>query len=248
MEKIDKITKDNIKENYEFLAKKINEDRAKNYSTIILSFRNEILRQKFPLSPMDMTNLDILYFEALKIDGKTYLGRKAIEEAYSIITKIEVSIEDKFVLYKNLAYDFQILEDVRKELKCFSEASYFATKLGKKDEAIALKKDVILLAKRFPEEEKNQYMSSFEELILQFGKEDGKKLYLLEEEEPIIIFDPVETNPFYIRLIDKVNEKIDNYFTENKEEFSEQRFNFLKRKFLKEEGLEWTPPCKNNKA
>lgn len=248
MEKVDKITKDNIKENYEFLTKKINEDRAKNYSTIILSFRNEILRQKFPLSPMDMANLDILYFEALKIDGKTYLGRKAVEEAYSIIAKIDASIEDKLVLYKNLAYDFQILEDVRKELKCFSEASYFATKLGRKDEAIALKKDVISLAKRFPEEEKNQYMPSFEELILQFGKEDGKNLYLLEEEEPIIIFDPVETNPFYIRLIDKVNEKIDNYFIQNKEEFSEQKFNFLKRKYLKEEGLEWTPPYKNNKA
>ena len=75
----DKITKDNLEENYSFLYKKVLEERSKNYSPIILSFRNEILRQHYPLSPQDMLNLDLLYFESLKIDGKTYMGREALE-------------------------------------------------------------------------------------------------------------------------------------------------------------------------
>ncbi len=245
---MEKITLENLRSNFEFLQKKVNEDKAKNYSVIILSFRNEIIKQKFPLSPLDMVNLDLLYFEALKIDGKTFKGREALEEAYDLLKKTNPNPETKFYLYKNLGNDFQILEDIRKELKCFSEASFLASKLGRKDEAIALKKDVISLAKRFSKDEIAEYMPAYEELILQFGKEDGTKLFALEKEEPNIIFDEIETNPFYVCLIDKVNAKIDTYFTENKEEFSEQKFNFLKRKYLKEEGLEWTPPYKNNKA
>lgn len=248
MEKDEKITDKNLKENYEFLYKKVIDDQAKNYSQIILSFRNEIIKQKCPLSPMDMINLDLLYFEALKIDGKTFLGREAIEEAFSLIKQIEATHDIKFAIFRDLGNDFQILEDIRKEIYCFSEASFLASKLSRKDEAISLKKDVISLAKRFEDDEKSQYMPSYEELILQFGKDNGKVLFALENESPAIIFDPVETNPFYIRLIDKVNAKIDNYFSENKEEFSEQKFNTLKRRFLKEEGLDWTPPYRNNQA
>lgn len=248
MDKIDKINKDNLKENYEFLYKKVISDHSKNYSPIVLSFRNEIIKQKYPLSPMDMINLDLMYFEALKIDGKTFNGREAINEAYSLLMKIEATPDLKFTLFKNLGNDFQILEDIRKELNCFSEASYFALKIGRRDEAIALKKDVISLAKRFPETEIDKYMPSYEELILQFGKDSGMELYSFEKESPNIMFDPIETNPFYIRFIDKVNSRIDAYFKENKEEFSEQKFNSLKRKFLKEEGLDWNPPCTNNKA
>ncbi len=248
MDKIDTITKDNLKENYEFLSKKVLDDRSKNYSPIVLSFRNEIIKQKYPLSPLDMINLDLLYFEALKIDGKTFQGREAVNEAYALIKKIEATHDIKFNLFKNLANDFQMLEDVRKEIECVSEASYFALKIGRRDEAIALKKDVIALAKRFPEDEIKEHMPSYEELILQFGKDDGKDLFALEKETPQIVFDPIETNPFYVRLIDKVNAKIDAYFKDNKEQFSEQKFNSLKRRFLKEEGLEWNPPYTNNKV
>ena len=248
----EKITKENLEENYSFLSKKVLEDRAKNYSPILLSFRNEILRQHYPLSPQDMLNLDLLYFESLKIDGKTYLGREALNEAYSLLEKIDVFPDDKFSFYKDLAMDFQSIEDVRKEISCLKEASFLASKIGRRDEAIALKKDVIALAFRFPLEERKEEFPSYEELILQFGKDTGKELFALEEEEPYIIFDTVESNPFYVRLIDKVNHKLADYFQENPQEFTEQKFNSLKRRFLKEEGLEWNPPYtnpqKNNKA
>lgn len=243
----DKITKDNLEENYSFLSKKVLEDRSKNYSPIILSFRNEILRQHYPLSPQDMLNLDLLYFESLKIDGKTFMGREALYEAYSLLQKIETFPEDKFSFYKDLAMDFQTIEDVRKELACLKEASFLASKIGRRDEAIALKKDVISLVFRFREEERKEEFPSYEELILQFGKETGKELFSLEEEEPYILFDTIESNPFYIRLIDKVNHRLSDYFQENPKEFSEQKFNSLKRRFLKEEGLEWNPPYTNPK-
>ena len=247
MKNNDKITKDNLEENYSFLSKKVLEDRSKNYSPIILSFRNEILRQHYPLSPQDMLNLDLLYFESLKIDGKTYLGREALNEAYFLLQRIETFPEDKFCFYKDLAMDFQTIEDVRKEIACLKEASFLASKIGRRDEAIALKKDVIALTFRFKEEERKEEFPTYEELILQFGKDVGKELFALEEEEPYIIFDTIETNPFYVRLIDKINHKLADYFQENPQEFSEQKFNSLKRRFLKEEGLEWNPPCTNPK-
>lgn len=243
----DEITKENLEESYSFLSKKVLEERSKNYSPILLSFRNEIIRQHYPLSPQDMLNLDLLYFESLKIDGKTYLGREALEEAYSLLQKIETFPEDKFSFYKDLAMDFQTIEDVRKEVACLKEASFLASKIGRRDEAIALKKDVIALVFRFPEEERKEEFPSYEELILQFGKDTGKELFSLEEEEPYILYDTVETNPFYIRLIDKVNHRLSDYFQENPKEFSEQKFNSLKRRFLKEEGLEWNPPSSNPK-
>lgn len=243
----EKITKENLEENYSFLAKKVLDDHAKNYSPIILSFRNEILRQHYPLSPQDMLNLDLLYFESLKIDGKVYLGREALNEAYSILQKIDTFPEDKFSFYKDLGMDFQAVEDVRKEIACLKEASFLASKIGRRDEAIALKKDVIALVFRFPEEERKEEFPPYEELILQFGKDTGKELFALEQEEPYFIYDTVETNPFYVRLIDKVNHKLSDYFQENPNEFSEQKFNSLKRRFLKEEGLEWNPPYTNPK-
>lgn len=243
----EKITKENLEENYSFLAKKVLDDHAKNYSPIILSFRNEILRQHYPLSPQDMLNLDLLYFESLKIDGKVYLGREALNEAYSILQKIDTFPEDKFSFYKDLGMDFQAVEDVRKEIACLKEASFLASKIGRRDEAIALKKDVIALVFRFPEEERKEQFPPYEELILQFGKDTGKELFALEQEEPYVIYDTVETNPFYVRLIDKVNHKLSDYFQENPNEFSEQKFNSLKRRFLKEEGLEWNPPYTNPK-
>ncbi len=244
MDKEEKITKENINDNYEFLAKKV-EERAKNYSPIILSFRNEIIRQKYPLSAKDMLNLDLLYFEALKNDGKTFLGREALNEAYDILKKIDLISEERFVFYRNLGIDFQEIEDIRKEVECVKEASFLASKIGRKDEAIALKKDLIALGFRFLPEEREEVVPSYEELILQFGKEIGKELHSLEKEEPCIIYDPIETNPFYTRLIDKVNEKIHLFFEKNPNEFSERKYSSLKRAYLKEEGLEWNPPHTN---
>ncbi len=240
----EKINEDNLKENYEFLAKKVGE-RAKNYSPIILSFRNEIIKQKYPLPPQDMLNLDLLYYESLKIDGKTFKGREAVNEAYSILKKLELTPEDKFDYYRNLGIVFQEMEDVRKEVECVREASFLASKIGRRDEAIALKKDLIALAFRFEVEERKEIFPSYEELILQFGGEKGKELFSLESEEPYVIYDYIETNPFYVRFIDKVNDRLDSYFHDNPKEFSEQKFNLLKRKYLKEEGLEWNPPCTN---
>ncbi len=240
----EKITKDNLKENYEFLAKKVKE-KAKNYSPIILSFRNEIIKQKYPLSPRDMINLDLLYYESLKIDGKTFKGRDAINEAYSILKKLELSPEDKFDYYKNLGIVFQEMEDIRKEVECVKEASFLASKIGRRDEAIALKKDLIALAFRFEENERKEIFPTYEELVLQFGGEKSKELYALEKEKPYVIYDCVETNPFYVRFIDIVNEKLDSYFLENPKEFTEQKFNSLKKRYLKEEGLEWNPPHTN---
>lgn len=251
MQKDEIITKENIKENYDFLAKKVLDDRAKNYSPFILSFRNEIIRQHFQISPIDMFNLDLLYFEALKIDSKPYLGREALNEAYSLINKLQLSQEDKYSYYKNLGMDYQEVEDVRKELKCLNEASFAACKIGRIDEAFSLKKDVIALSFRFEEEERKEVAPTYEELILQFGPIKGKELYAYLEEGPSVIYDTVESNPFYVRLIDKVNAKIHDYFEANPNELSEQKYNSLKRKYLKEEGLIWNPPYTylgNNKA
>ena len=248
MEKDEKITNENIKENYDFLYKKVITDRAKNYSPFILSFRNEIIKQHFKISPLDMLNLDLLYFESLKIDGKLYMGRDALNEAYSLLDKIEAFPDDKFNYYRDLWMDFQEIEDVRKELKCLSEASFLASKIGRKDEAFALKRDVIALSFRFPIEEREKVQPSYEELILQFGPIKGKELENYKKEGPSIIYDTIESNPFYIKLIDKVNMKLHDYFNEHKEEFSEQKYNSLKRKYLKEEGLLWEPPYTSNKA
>lgn len=241
MQKDEIITKDNLEENYEFLSKKVLQDRTKNYSPFILSFRNEIIKQHYPLSPLDMLNLDLLYFESLKIDSKPFKGREALNEAFSILEKLNLPFEKRFPLYRDLAIDFQEVEDVRKELHCLKEASYAALKIGRKDEAVALKKDVMALCFRFNEEEKEKIAPTYEELIMEFGPLTGKELYSFYQEGPSIIYDPIETNPFYIRLIDKVNEKLFNYFQEKPQEFSEQKYNSLKRKFLKEEGLEWNP-------
>lgn len=251
MQKDEIITKENLKENYDFLAKKVLDDRAKNYSPFVLSFRNEIIRQHFPISPNDMFNLDLLYFESLKIDSKPYLGREALNEAFSIISNLQLKPEDKYTYYKNLGMDYQEVEDVRKELKCLNEASFAASKIGRIDEAISLKKDVIALSFRFEEGERTKIAPTYEELILQFGPIKGKELYAYYEEGPSVVYDAVESNPFYIRLIDKVNAKIHDYFETNPKELSEQKYNSLKRKYLKEEGLEWKPPYTNlgkNKA
>ncbi len=241
------LTSQNVRESYEFLAKKVLEDHAKNYSRIILNFHNEIVRQQFKLSYADLANLDLLYYEALKLDGLGFKGRAAVNEAFDAVCHLkEEKPETMMNFWKSLMVCFSELEDVERQLFCTNEASYLATRMNREEEAVALKKDVIALAYRFEQPYLSQHLPTFEELILQFGAIKGKELFAYEKETPKVIHDPVETNPFYVRFIDKVNERLHDYFEKNPKEFSEQKFNMLKRRYLKEEGLLWSPPKQND--
>lgn len=238
-----KLTEKDLADAYPFLNRKVHEEHAKNYAPIVSNLRNAIVRERYPLSTRDMARLDLLLVEAYQNDETLAKARPAFEEAYALVqNEASLSPKEAMELWGALAMDANLLEDWNRAYEASDEASYFAHRAGEEAKAIAWKKDQIALAWRFEETEREKKMPSYEELVLLFGKANGTALFASEKQVPAVMHDPVETNPFYVKVIDSVNERIRAYFVAYPQDFTEDKFNALKQQYLREEGLLWLPP------
>lgn len=240
-----KLTEKDLADAYPFLNRKVHEEHAKNYAPIVANLRNAIVRERYPLSIRDMVRLDLLLVEAYQNDEELTKARPAFEEAFELLVKEKsLPAKDAMELWGAVAFDADLLEDWNRAYEASDEAAYYAHRAGEDAKAIACKKDQIALAWRFDEHERPSKMPTYEELVLLFGKNNGTSLYESEKQVPSMLYDPVETNPFYPKVIDRVNERIKTYFAAYPEQFTEAKFQELKKKYLEEEGLLWNPPRK----
>ncbi len=242
-------TEEEIKSSYEYLFEKIMKDKRKDLSQFVLSFREQLLKENKVESFGELVALDLLYFHSVNNADEPWKGREAVGEAYRLLQtrKETFSKEELRISYLKLAEAFDYLEDIDKERECYDEAAYYAFQTQDAKDAIFAKEREIRLVSRYPEEERANLFPTYESLIMMLGLEEGKRLFALEKEMPSIIHDPVETNPLFPKIIDKVNIALKEYFDAHMSEFTLENYNIKKRQLLLKEGIDWTAPYENKK-
>ena len=245
MNKKSKITtEEEIKSSYEYLFEKIMKDKRKDLSQFVLSFREQLLKEDKVESFGELVALDLLYFHSVNNAEEPWKGRDAANEAYKLldIRKETFTKEELRIAYFGLAEAFDYLEDIDKERKCYDEAAYYSFQTMAKEEALTAKEREIRLIFRYPEEERKSLFPTYETLIMMFGLEEGKRLFAIEKEKPTIIHDPIESNPLFPKIIDRINIALKEYFDSHQEEFTLENYNIKKRQLLLKEGIDWTAP------
>ena len=237
-------TEEQIKSSYEFLFEKVMKDKRKDLSQFVLSFREQLLKEDKVESFGELVALDLLYFHSVNNANEPWKGRDAINEAMKLleIRKETFEKEELLISYLNIAEAFDYLEDIDKERQCYDEAAYYAFLTQNKEKAIFAKEREITLVYRYPEDQRQALFPTYESLIMQFGLEEGKRLFALEKEVPSIIHDPVESNPLFPKIIDRVNIALKEYFDAHLDEFTLENYNNKKRQLLLKEGIDWSAP------
>ena len=248
--KISTKKEEEIKSSYEYLFEKIMKDKRKDLSQFVLSFREQLIKEEKVESYGELIALDLLYFHSVNNAEEPWKGRDAANEAFTILAKRKDTFdkEELFISYLNLAEAFDYLEDVDKERECYDEAAYYAFLIQNKEKAIFAKEREIRLIFRYPEEQRKDLFPTYETLIMQFGLEEGKRLFDLEKEEPEIIHDPIESNPLFPEIIDGVNIALKEYFDSHKEEFTLENYNIKKRQLLLKTGIDWAAPIEKKRG
>jgi len=245
MKKYSQKTMEEVADSYQYLFEKIMKENRKDLAPFVLSFREQLLKEEKLRSYSDLIAIDILYFHSVNNADEPWKGREAANEAYTVLTNRETTLEKDEILgaYLQLAEVFNFLEDVDKERTYYDKASYFAFLLKDKEKAVAAKEKEIKLVWRYEESERKNLFPKYEELVMQFGLSEAKRLLALESEKPLRIHDPIETNPLFPKIIDKVNVELKEFFNEHKEEFSIERYNEKKHQFLLKYGIDWKEPA-----
>ena len=248
--KIDTNNEEEIKSSYLYLFEKIMKDKRKDLSQFALSFREQLIKDEKVESLGELIALDLLYFHSVNNAGEPWKGREAMKEAFKILSKMKESLskEELVIANLNVAEALDFLEDIDKERQCYDEAAYYAFLTQDKEHAVFAKEREIRLVWRYPEEQRASLFPTYESLIMQFGVEEGKRLFDLEKEEPETIHDPIESNPLFPKIIDDINISLKEYFDSHPEEFTLENYNIKKRQLLLKQGIDWTAPYERNRS
>lgn len=248
-QEIAKMTEEEMKEGYSFLFRKVMEDKAKGLSSLALSFRETAFQNGLLKAPSDLFALDILCYFSFANDETPWKGRECALEALSTLEKAGGRFlpEEALSCYELLLLAFSELEDAPNEWKCAKEASFYAFRCGKKEDAFLYMKRHIDLCFRFPKEEWDTLLPNYETLVLMFGKEKAKELLGYSQKGPYLLHDPIETNPLFVKALTLVNQRLKDYFVAHPSSFSRENYEEKKKAFLLEEGFAWAPakPLKN---
>lgn len=244
MKKLSKKATEEMESSYQYLFEKIMKDKRKDLSLFVGSFREQLIKEEKLRSYSDLVALDILYFHSVNNNDEPWKGREAANEAFKVLESRETSFEkdEAISAYLQLAEVFNYLEDVDKERLSYDHASYLAFLTKDREKSVFAKENEIKLVWRYPEEERKSLFPTKETLMLQFGLTEGKRLFELESVEPKTHHDPIETNPLFTKIIDKVNIALKEYFDKNKENFTLENYNSRKHKMLLEYGIDWKAP------
>lgn len=234
------------KEGYDYLFRKIMKEKAKGLSSLALSFRESAFQNGLMQTPSDQLALDLLCFFAFSNDKEPYKGRECALEALDILKKQEKRFlpDEALSSYELLLLAFSELEDVPNERFIAENASYYAFRCGKKEDSYLYMMRNIELCFRFPEEERKALLPNYETLVMMFGKEKAKEMLSFIEKGPSILYDPIEVNPLFIKVLPRVNEELRLYFVAHPSAFSAESFNAKKKEFLAKEGFLWEAPHK----
>lgn len=245
MKKYSQKTMEEVADSYQYLFEKIMNENRKDLAPFVLSFREQLLKEEKLRSYSDLIAIDILYFHSVNNAEEPWKGREAANEAFKVLTSRETTLEKDEILsaYLQLAEVFNYLEDVEKERICYDKASYFAFLLKDTKRSIEAKEKEIKLVWRYEESERANLFPKYEEMAMQFGLAEAKRLLALESEKPLRIHDPIETNPLFPKIIDRVNIELKEYFDSHKEEFTIDRYNEKKHQFLLKYGIDWKEPA-----
>ena len=104
------------------------------------------------------------------------------------------------------------------------------------------KENEIKLIWRYPEYERKSLFPTKETLMMQFGLDEGKRLFALESEAPKTTHDPIETNPLFVKIIDQVNIALKEHFDKNKDDLNLDNYNTKKHQLLLSYGIDWKAP------
>ena len=247
--KIDTNNEEEIKSSYLYLFEKIMRDKRADLSQFVLSFREQLLKEDKIESFGELIALDLLYFHSVNNALEPWKGRDAVNEAFKLLEtrKDTFTKEELRISYLKVAEAFDYLEDIEKDRQCYDEASYYAFQTMAKEDALSAKEKEIRLVWRYPEDQRKGLFPTYESLIMMFGLETGKKLFDLEKEEPEMVHDPIESNPLFPKIIDRVNIALKEYFDAHMSEFTLENYNIKKRQLLLKEGIDWTAPYENKK-
>lgn len=237
-------SEEEIKSSYEYLFEKIMKDKRKDLAPFALSFREQLIKEEKVESLGELIALDLLYFHSVNNAEEPWKGREAMLEAFKILSTMKESFqkEELVIANINVAQAFDFLEDIDRERQCYDEAAYYAFLTQDKENAVFAKENEIRLVWRYPEDQRASLFPTYESLIMQFGLEEGKRLFALEKEEPEMIHDPIESNPLFPKIIDEINIGLKEYFDSHKEEFTLENYNIKKRQLLLKKGIDWTAP------
>lgn len=248
-EETTKMTEEEMKEGYSFLFKKVMEEKTKGLSSLALSFRETAFQNGLLKAPSDLFALDMLCYFSFANEQTPWRGRECALEALSTLEKHgdRFWAEEALSCYELLLLSFNELEDVPNEQKCAKEASFYAFRCGKREDAFLYMKRHIDLCFRFPKEEWDSLLPNYETLVLMFGKEKGKELFDYTKKGPITLHDPIESNPLFVKALTFVNQRLKEYFVTHPSSFSRENYEEKKKAFLLQEGFSWEPakPSKN---
>ena len=246
MEKEEKMSLEEAKSGYDYLFKKIMKEKAKGLSPLAISFRESAFRNGFMQEPNDLLALDLLCFFAFSNDKEPYKGRDWALDALETLKKNEKRFlpDEGLSSYELLLLTFSELEDVRNERHLAENASYYAFRCGKKEDSYLYMMRNISLCFRFPKEEQEKLLPNYETLIMMFGKEKAKEIKAFVEKGPDVVYDPIETNPLFVKVLPLVNQELREYFVAHPTDFSVDSFNEKKKEFLQKEGFLWNAPYK----
>lgn len=244
MKNLSKKTTEEMESSYQYLFEKIMKDKRKDLSIFVLQFREQLLKEEKLRSYSDLVALDILYFHSVNNNEEPWKGRDAANEAFQVLETRETTFdkEEAMSAYLQLAEVFNYLEDVDRERKSYENASYLAFSIRNQEKAVFAKENEIRLVWRYPENERKILFPTKESLMLQFGLEEGKRLFEFEKEAPRITHDPIESNPLFTKIIDSVNIALKEHFDNNKDDFNLDNYNTKKRQLLLEYGIDWKAP------
>ena len=235
-----------VKEGYDYLFRKVMKEKAKGLSPLALSFRESAFQNGFMQTPSDQLALDLLCFFAFSNDKEPYKGRDCALEALTILKNHEKCFlpDEALSSYELLLLAFSELEDVPNERFIAENASYYAFRCGKKEDSYLYMMRNIELCFRFPKEEQKDLLPNYETLVMMFGKEKAKEIRSFIEKGPKVLYDPIEVNPLFIKVLPKVNEELRLYFVSHPKEFDVTSFNIKKKEMLAKEGFSWEAPHK----
>ncbi len=242
----EKMSLEEAESGYDYLFKKIMKEKAKGFSSLAISFRESAYKNGFMQEPNDLLALDLLCFFAFSNDKEPYKGREWAYDALEVLKKNSKRFLPEEVLssYELLLLAFSELEDVRNERFVAENASFLAFRCGKREDSYLYMMRNISLCFRFSEEERASLLPNYETLVLQFGKEKAKEMMSFIKKGPEILYDPIETNPLFIKVLPLINQELREFFLAHPEKFSVSCFNEKKKEFLLREGFEWKAPLR----